>query len=131
MKAATCPILVALLACPGCGSRAPAGPVTELSPDMLRRKAGRTLHGGIAAYNAGDVFGARRAMEEVLAETKDTELAFIRAAGHFYLAAVAWDLGEEEGTRLHLDRCRRADPGYEPDWTFISPGLRRRFESAQ
>jgi hypothetical protein len=97
---------------------------------MLRRKAGRTLHEGIAAYNVGDVLGARRAMEEVLRETRGTELAFIRAAAHFYLAAVAWDLGEEEGTLFHLGHCRRTDSGYEADWTFISPGLRRRFESS-
>lgn len=94
----------------------------------LRRRAGKALQAGIAAYNDGRIDGAREHLESVLSETEQSPLGYIRAAAHFYLAAVAWDLGEADKTTHHLERCRRSDPAYEPNWIFISPSLRERFD---
>lgn len=105
----------------------------ELSPqetqERLRRNAGKLLELGIRAYNEGRNSRAREGLEMILKDTRDSPLAFIRAAAHFYLAALAWDLGDDDRTSYHLKLCRHTDPGYRPDWTFISPSLREKFES--
>ena len=129
MRAGIRPIgLLALLAggClpPDLADRSPIG-----AQKRLRRRAGRALQAGIRAYNQGKIVKAQEYLESVLKETKDSSLAYIRAGAHFYLAAIAWDMGQREKTSFRLKLCHHADPGYAPDWTFISPGLRRRFES--
>ena len=122
--------LIALLA-GGCLPRVPSAPSPRETRERLRRDAGRMLKQGIRAYNEGRNARARESLESVLKETKDSPLAYIRAAAHFYLAALAWDLGDRERTTYHLKLCRHADPAYEPDWTFISPSLRVQFESSR
>lgn len=113
----------------GCMPSETADYSPERARESLRRRAGRLLQQGISEYNDGRNARAREHLESVLKETKDSPLAYIRAAAHFYLAAVAWDLGDGDRTSYHLKLCRHIDPAYEPDWTFISPSLRERFES--
>ncbi len=129
MRNGTCSVaLIAFLA----GGCLPAGPAEHPSEEVgrrLRRRIGKVLEAGIRAYNDGKIVRAREQLESVLRGTKDSSLAYIRAAAHFYLAAVAWDLGEKDRTTHHLKLCRHVDPAYAPDWTFISPGLREHFGS--
>ena len=118
--------------------------VSRESPAGHRGRAAKALRAGIKAYNDGRIAEARERLESALRETKGSSraapgstggvarsgLTRIRAEAHFYLAAVAWDLGESDRTTYHLGLCRHVDPSYEPaDWTCISPGLRKRFES--
>jgi len=118
--------------------------VSRKSPTGDRRRATRALAAGIKAYNDGRIAEAREHLGSALRETRGSSraapgstggvarsgLVRIRAEAHFYLAAVAWDLGEKDRITYHLKLCRHVDPSYEPsDWTCISPGLRKRFES--
>jgi hypothetical protein len=110
----------------------------------LRGPAAGALEAGIRAYNDGRIAEARKHLESALRETRGSSraspgstagvarsgLTRIRAEAYFYLAAVSWDLGEKHRTTYLLKLCRHTDPTYEPtDWEFISPGLRKRFES--
>ena len=118
--------------------------VSRESPAGDRARAARALRAGIRAYNDGRTAEAREHLGSALRETRGSSraapgsssavtrsgLTRIRAEVHFYLAAVAWDLRETHGVTYHLKLCRHVDPSYEPaDWTCISPGLRKRFES--
>lgn len=118
--------------------------VPRESPAVRSRRAEKALRAGIRAYNDGKIAEARERLQSALSEARATSraepgssggaarsgLTRIRAEAHFYLAAVAWDLGEKDRITYHLRLCRHVDPSYEPaDWTCISPGLRKRFES--
>jgi hypothetical protein len=118
--------------------------VSRRSPTGDRARAARALAAGIRDYNDGRIAEAREELQSALKETRGVsraapgstggaarnDLARIRAETHFYLAAVAWDLHERVLITYHLKLCRHVDPSYEPaDWTSISPGLRKRFES--
>jgi hypothetical protein len=120
--------------------------VTRKPPTGNRRRAAKALGAGIKAYNDGRIAEAREHLASALRETRGISraapdstdgaarsgLARIRAETHFYLAAVAWDLREKALITYHLKLCRHVDPSYEPeDWTCISPGLRKRFESPE
>ena len=129
MKAGVWRVALVLFPACGCLESGSAKRSPESAKKILRRNAGTHLERGIKAYNDGRIERARSWLEMVLGETKDSPLAYTRAAAHFYLAAIAWDLGEKDRTEVHLRRCRYTDPTYEPDWTFISPRLRKRFES--
>ena len=129
MKAGTYGVALVIFPACGCLQSGSADSPPEISQKVLRRRAGRLLEQGIKAYNDGRIKRARTCFETVWRQTKDNALSYIRAAAHFYLAAVAWDLGDKDKTKYHLDLCRHTDPTYEPDWTFLSPRLRKRFES--
>jgi hypothetical protein len=119
-----------LLLCAGCGSLATSLQSAEgMEPEALRRLAARSLQAAVVAYNDGRIQLARELLESILDCTGASDLARIKAAAHFYLGAVEWDLGNRERTEFHISVCRRIDPAYEPDWVFISPVLRRYFES--
>ncbi len=87
------------------------------------------LEWGIKEFNAGTVSEAKVTLESVIEATAARELAEIRAVAHFYLAAVAWDFEETAATDLHLRQCLNLRPNYQPDWTFLSSGLRQRYET--
>ncbi len=102
-----------------------------LSGDSTSSDPKERLASGINAYNDGNPTGAKKTLESVLELTKDQNLPDIRAAAHFYLAAVAWDFGSKKKTDGHLRQCRSVQPDYQPDWTFFAPGLRKRYEALQ
>jgi len=89
----------------------------------------KMLEWGIKEFNAGTTLEARVTLESVIEATEARELAELRAVAHFYLAAVAWDFEETTQTDLHLRQCLNLRPNYQPDWTFLSSGLRQRFEN--
>jgi hypothetical protein len=84
---------------------------------------------GIEAYNNGDIATAKANLEAVLRATREKPMKSTRARAHFYLAAVAWDVGDVRKTDDHLLQCRRLQPLFEPDWTFIAPGLRKHYQN--
>ncbi len=100
------------------------------------------LRAGIASYNDGKPRQARAFLQSAIERTetmgaeatgitRDIDLAIadsIRAAAHFYLAAAAWDLGDSRLVDHHLRQCRAFKPDYEPDWKFIAPQIRTRFD---
>ena len=162
MKPGACCVALISLAAGGCPPRPgtfSSGQIASLSKTSgraehvsgessagSRRRATKALKAGIRAYNEGRIAEAREHLQSALRETRGTsraapgstggagrsDLIRIRAEAHFYLAAVAWDLGESEIvlTMYHLKLCRHVDPSYEPaDWACISPGLRKRFEA--
>ncbi len=100
------------------------------SPQTPAAEDARTLLvAGINAYNDGNTTKARKTLKSVLATTEHQNLPRVRAVAHFYLAAVAWDYGNKRETDEHLQQCRFLQPGYEPDWTFLAPSLRKRYEA--
>ena len=129
MRAGTRRAILAALLVGGCLPPGSAEPSPHEAQERLRRDAARLLKQGVKAYNHGRNARAGESLESALKETRDSPLAYIRAAAHFYLAALAWDLGDRDRTSYHLKLCRHADPAYRPDWTFISPSLREQFES--
>ena len=102
----------------------PGSPQTPAAED-----ARALLVSGINAYNDGNTTEAKKTLESVLATTEHQNLPRVRAVAHFYLAAVAWDFGDKRETNEHLRQCRFLQPGYEPDWTFLAPSLRKRYEA--
>ena len=88
------------------------------------------VEAGIEAYNNGDIAAAKSHLEAALRSPRAKSLKNTRAQVHFYLAAVAWDVGNERKTDDHLRQCLSLQPQFEPDWTFFAPGLRKRYESA-
>ena len=118
-------VVAAAFSTVGCASFGlPFQSADGLPPEKLRRLAGKTLQAAIRAYNEGRIERARSYLDLVLSRTRESGLARIKATVHFYLGAVAWDLGDKDRMRLHVRLCRHIDPAYEPDWTFISPSLR-------
>lgn len=100
-------------------------PVTPVTNEEIAA----VLEAGVAAYNDGDTTAARENLKAVLQATRDKPMPAETARAHFYLAAVAWDLGDAKGTDRHLRACRSLQPEFEPDWTFLAPALRERYES--
>jgi len=118
----TLSVLVALLAS-GCAFLQPKPEKpTSNNPNEL-------LQWGIVSYNSGNIDEAKTSLEKVVKLTKGRNAPNIRAEAHLYLAAVAWDLGQEDATDRYLSECRSINPHFKPDWTFFSPSLRKRFES--
>ena len=100
---------------------------TPIAPDDV---AG-LVEAGIEAYNNGDIVVAKSHLEAALRTPRAKELKTTRARVHFYLAAVAWDVGNAKKTDKHLHQCLSLQPRFEPVWTFFAPGLRKRYESAK
>jgi Tfp pilus assembly protein PilF len=120
--------LLSLLAC-GCLLPGREGSSPARTVKQVHKQARRLLWAGITAYNNGNTIRARDSLDSVLEKTRGHALPDIQAAAHFYLAAAAWDLGDKKKTDRHLQQCRTIKPTYRPDWTFIAPSLRRRFEA--
>lgn len=144
MRTASYAIGLILLTAPGCPQPGSGERSSTRSRVKLHGPAAGALRVGIGAYNDGRIAEARKHLESALRETRGASRAGpgsanavtrsghtrIRAEAYFYLAAVAWDLGEKHKTMYLLKLCRHTDPTYEPtDWEFISPGLRKRFEA--
>jgi Tfp pilus assembly protein PilF len=119
---ATLSVLVALLVS-GCAflHPEPEKPTNNNPNDLLQW--------GIVSYNSGNIDEAKTTLTKVLKLTKGRNAPNIRAEAHLYLAAVAWDLGQEDVTDRYLRECRSINPHFKPDWTFFSPSLRKRFEA--
>ncbi len=100
---------------------------TRIAPDDV---AG-LVEAGIEAYNNGDIIAAKSHLEAALRTPRAKSLKTTRARVQFYLAAVAWDVGNVKKTDDHLQQCLSLQPRFEPVWTFFAPGLRKRYESAK
>lgn len=100
-----------------------------LKPPLSTDDVGGLVEVGIEAYNNGDIATAKTSMEAVLQATRDKPMKSTRARAHFYLAALAWDVGDVKKTNDHIRQCRLLQPLFEPDWTFIAPGLRKHYEN--
>ncbi len=100
---------------------------TPIAPDDVTG----LVKAGVAAYNNGDIGAAKSHLEAVLKTPRAKSMTTTRARVHFYLAAVAWDVGNVEKTDDHLHQCLSLQPQFEPDWTFFAPGLRKRFEGVK
>ena len=100
---------------------------TAIAPDDV---AG-LVEAGIEAYNNGDITAAKSHLEAALRSPRAKSLKTTRARVQFYLAAVAWDVGDVKKTDVHLHRCLSLQPRFEPNWTFFAPGLRKRYEEAK
>ncbi len=124
------PVLIA-----ACVPTSSGGGDSERGMRALSRRAGALLRRAVAEYNRCRPAEARGLLAAVLAEAEGAsaggEFARIRAKAHFYLGAGAWDMGEAATTDSHFAASRRIDPAFEPDWKYISPGLRGRYEAAQ
>jgi len=115
--------VVATLLASACALQRPGiGRPDGNEPDKL-------IQWGIASYNSGNIDEAKTTMEKVLELTKGKNLPRFGAEANFYLAAVAWDYGKTRVTDHHLRECLSIQQDYQPDWTFCSPGLRKRFEA--
>ena len=99
---------------------------------LLSSSPSTRIKSGIAAYNNGDTVAAKADLEAALEATQDQPLMEdLQARAHFYLAAVAWDVGNVKKTDEHLRQCRSIQPLFEPDWTFVAPGLRKRYNNVR
>ena len=114
----------------GCGMLSEPDEARPRGIETKSLSVSEQLDWAIVEFNAGRTGPAKKTLELVV-EAASRSAPETQAVAHFYLAAVYWDLGAAGMANRHLKQCVSLRPDYQPDWKFIAPSLRKRYEALQ